>query len=190
MDCSAHPIRVPVARSPPASRLFWRGLADCLMTASAIGVDLPNFAPAGCEAGPTPAKELPGGNHHEQHHRAAIGRDRNRGDRRHQPSCLLPRHEPAGTPHVLGLRRRLGARRHGFHDLSAGHRHHHRDVEGRCWRGGPCRHGHTAGLGRRGLARRLSGRPHRPGQNAAIHDPVVLAVLAGLRRRCRISINC
>ena len=108
-------------------------------------------------------------------------RDRNRSDRRHQPAGILPRHEPAGAADVLGLRGGLGARRHGFHDLSAGDRHHHRAVEGRSRHRRPRRHRHAAGLRHRRLARRLSRRPHRPRQNPAVHDPVVLVLLAGLR---------
>ena len=112
-----------------------------------------------------------------------IACDGNRAHRGHQPSRLLSRHEPAGTADVLGLRRGLGARRHGLHDLSAGGRHHHRAVESRSRHGRPRRHGDAARLRGRRLARRLSRRPHRPRADVAIHHPVVLVLLAGLRLR-------
>ncbi len=128
-----------------------------------------------------PAKRICRGNAHD--HSRSDWAHRTRRDRGHQPSRLLSRHERAGAKDVLGLRRRLGARRHGLHDLSAGDRHHHRVVEGRCGVSRSCRHGDAAGLRHRRLARRLSLRPYRPGQDAPDHHHLVLVVLAGLRGR-------
>ena len=45
------------------------------------------------------------------------------------------------------------------------------------------RHGDAAGVRGRRLARRLSRRSHRPGQDAAAHHPLVLVLLAALRLR-------
>ncbi|MET3343631.1 hypothetical protein ABIF52_004012 [Bradyrhizobium japonicum] len=121
------------------------------------------------------------GNTHD--HSRSEPAHRTRRDRGHQPSRLLSRHERAGAADVLGLRGGLGARRHGLHDLSAGDRHHHRAVEGRCGLGGSRRHRDAAGLCDRRLARRLPLRPYRTGQDAPDHHHLVLVLLAGLCRR-------
>ncbi len=124
-------------------------------------------------------RKIPRGIRHE--HGRTVRRDGNRTHRGHQPPRLLSRHEFAGTADVLGLRGGLGARRHGFHDLSARDRHHHCDVESRSRQRRACRDGDVAGLGGRRLAGRLSRGPDRPRQNLAAHHPVVLVLLAGLR---------
>ena len=190
-DCSARPIRAPAARKRRANRPVRAAVAD-----------LPDDSIGDQRRICVPRASRPRGAEHKAGQKFSgetsimsstvepSGSDRNRADRRHQPSRILSRHEPAGAADVLGLRGRLGARRHGFHDLSAGDRHHHRAVEGRSRHRRPRRHGDAAGFRHRRLARRLSGRPHRPGQNLAADDPVVLGVLAGLRRSCRISISC
>ena len=155
--------------------------AICLT--AGIGVGFATPAQAG-RAGPIKAgQNIFRGNIHHEHTAEPSGAIEIAADRRHQPARVLSRHEPAGTADVLGLRVGLGARRHGLHDLSAGDRHHHHAVEGRSRHRRPRRHRDAASLRGRRLARRLSRRPHRPGQNPAVHDPVVLVLLAGLRRR-------
>ncbi len=104
----------------------------------------------------------------------------------YQPARVLSRHEPAGTTHVLGLRHRLGARRHGLHDLPAGGRHHYRDVACRCRHGRARRHHHAVGLGHRRLDRGLHVRPHRPRADVADHHHLVRVLLAGLRLRAEL----
>ena len=138
MDCSAHPIRAPVARRRPDNRAVSSADAGSARSCRAswrIGVEILR-QPQRVDRPPWGLRKAgqkirPGGTSIVSSTVRAVGSDRSRPDRRHQPSRLLSRHEPAGAADVLGLRSGLGARRHGLHDLSAGDRHHHRAVEGR-----------------------------------------------------------